>query len=526
MEKTIHAVAVLLLLLVLALFLGLRARPIEKIQEARVAETAREMLENDDWLIPRMNGEIRLRKPPLAYWSTAIAYEAIGSVDEFSARISSVCFSVLTVLILFFWMRSELGADSAFVGALCLITNYIALRYFRSGESDAILLFFVVAACILVYRLLFSATTLRHVALLHLCMGFGFLAKGPAAVAIPLICSLLFAIKNRRFDILAKCLHPLGVVIFFVTAFGWYVLIYYKFPEQAIFWIRTEVDATFITGSHAQPFYWYVPRIFAFAAPWSVFIIPAAIWLYRTRPHGPVVKYASTWFVATFVLLSLNVNKQMQYALLLSPPLMVLIGAYLAGSKGGYARFNRYALFTLLALAILALPLLVHRLQGWNDIEIWDAALLVGGLSPWLAGKLLDRSKKSNHIPLLLACTVAALWLYGERHRYESREIFDVKNFAVAAREHTPLFIYERDNPAVSFYAQRIVPAVRTHDELQSLLVRHETINLAVKGSAPRWDTGLDATRVMGVGSFTLWKITREHRAAVKYDGKLAHKYY
>src|SRR3954463_10669978 len=53
---------------------------VSRTQEARVLEVAREMLgsETHNWLIPRVNGHIRLQKPPLAYWLTAVTYKALG----------------------------------------------------------------------------------------------------------------------------------------------------------------------------------------------------------------------------------------------------------------------------------------------------------------------------------------------------------------------------------------------------------------------------------------------------------------
>jgi 4-amino-4-deoxy-L-arabinose transferase-like glycosyltransferase len=49
----------------LASLFGSAERAIDKIQEARIAETSREMVVDKDWLVPHYNGELRLQKPPL-----------------------------------------------------------------------------------------------------------------------------------------------------------------------------------------------------------------------------------------------------------------------------------------------------------------------------------------------------------------------------------------------------------------------------------------------------------------------------
>src|SRR4029077_20290574 len=57
--------------------------PVQRTQEARVLEGAREMQGTGwrGWMLPHLSGTRRLRKPPLAYWLAAGAYE-IGGVSE------------------------------------------------------------------------------------------------------------------------------------------------------------------------------------------------------------------------------------------------------------------------------------------------------------------------------------------------------------------------------------------------------------------------------------------------------------
>lgn len=134
------ALAVLLVLLLPALLVGLDNRPVFKVQEVRVAETAREMLESGDWVVPRYNGDLRLQKPPLPYWLTAISYRLAG-VGEVTTRLPSVLFGLLAATLIWLWAQREIGLRAAANSALILVTSYIGLRYFRSGEADAPLLF-------------------------------------------------------------------------------------------------------------------------------------------------------------------------------------------------------------------------------------------------------------------------------------------------------------------------------------------------------------------------------------------------
>src|ERR1700733_3324408 len=70
------------------LLTAIGAPPVSRTQEARVLETARQMLGAGPhgWLIPMLNGHPRLEKPPLCYWMAAIAYKIAG-VSETVGRI-------------------------------------------------------------------------------------------------------------------------------------------------------------------------------------------------------------------------------------------------------------------------------------------------------------------------------------------------------------------------------------------------------------------------------------------------------
>ncbi|MEO5574259.1 MAG: glycosyltransferase family 39 protein [Gammaproteobacteria bacterium] len=507
------AVLILLVLIIQAFYWAPSAKPIDKVQEIRIAETAREMAASDNWIVPYYNGELRLQKPPLPYWLTAASYKIFGTVNEFSARFASATFAALTVFLLWWWINRALGLSSAVSTSIGFISSYIALRYFRSGEADAILLFFVTAACIIVYDLLFMKATLKRVLLLHLCMGLGFLAKGPAAIAIPLVTLLWFALKNRQFDVLKKCLHPAGLLILLVTGFGWYGLIFYTMPEQANLFVSGQIDSTFITGNHPNPFYWYIPHLFEFFAPWSVFIIPAAIWLYKTPSHPPAVNYAAAWFIATFIMLSLNVNKQVQYGLLLAPPLMILLGHYLASAAAGYARINKIILISLITVTALALVVIFFKWEGIQDFPAGKMLLLLTGcLLPFAVAKLLRYNEPTRYRELLLAGIMVSGWIYGQFHLYHAPGgKGDLKQFALAAKDYSPLFIYTEADPRLSFYIERVIPVMKDEQDMLPILDKFDTLYLITEGERFNPAGKIFITKIIGNEKFSLWKLTQKN---------------
>jgi len=98
-----HKVVVLHLAIVLSLtlvlfFHQLGRRALADPDEARYAESAREMLEMDEWITPKFNYENRLDKPILFYWFLMTAYKLVG-VTEFAARLFPALFAVVGVVL-------------------------------------------------------------------------------------------------------------------------------------------------------------------------------------------------------------------------------------------------------------------------------------------------------------------------------------------------------------------------------------------------------------------------------------------
>src|SRR5512133_3774935 len=81
---------------------GISVAPLDD-HEAYVSVTAREMITNHEYVIPTMNGEYRIKKPPLQYWLVVGAAKLTGHIDEFTTRLPSALAAILmTAAILYF----------------------------------------------------------------------------------------------------------------------------------------------------------------------------------------------------------------------------------------------------------------------------------------------------------------------------------------------------------------------------------------------------------------------------------------
>jgi hypothetical protein len=223
------------------------------------------------------------------------------------------------------------------------------------------------------------------------------------------------------------------------------------------------------------------------------------------------------------MILSLNVSKQIQYALLLTPPLMILIGHYLNTSAEKYAVVNRIIFGILLTLAGLLMTAVIVKWGATDNPGLWQLALLAGGaVLPFLMARLLDYEGATHYRALLLAGIIASTWIYGQRHWYNAagQDGFEIKQFSLQARAYAPLFIYEKASSRVSFYAGRVVPVIKGSQEIPPLVDKAGQLYLVVRSENPPWDsqvtTAVTATKLAENNRFSLWKFMHKDQQATK----------
>jgi 4-amino-4-deoxy-L-arabinose transferase-like glycosyltransferase len=425
-------------------------------------------------------------------------------------------FGLLAAMLLWAWMSRAGGARSGANSALVLVASFIGLRYFRSGEADAVLIFFVSSACLLGFDILQGRRDGQRPLLFGLALGLGFLSKGPAALAIPLLTLALMALIDKRAGRLqaraGDFFSVAAISLLLFTALGWYAWIIWRFPDIAQQFFAKQVDETFVSGTHAKPLWWYLAHWFEFFAPWGVLIIPAGWMACRRGSRGlpPLVRFAWVWLAVVLVLLTATVNKQTQYALLLAPPLALVVGHYLAEADGGFARANRL-LFGLFCIAAAAG--VVVALRKSTDIPL-ALAWLALPITPLLLRRLLREQLPSAPV-LLVAGVTAMAYLYSEAYLSNEPHKVAAQTLLATAAQHAPLYQLRTvlNDGALSFYAGRVVPPADAA-EIARLLQAQSEIWLIGAGLPEL--PGLDAQIEMKVDDLTLYRLQRKAPAGAK----------
>jgi 4-amino-4-deoxy-L-arabinose transferase-like glycosyltransferase len=313
------------------------ARDVWPPDEPRYIRVAQEMVEDGNWLVPRLNGTLYTQKPPLFFWLLAISASAFGSWDRLVMIVPSICGAVgcLWVMLWFGAMsgRRGTGIRAAWILAGCLPFLFTA----QLVRMDILLACTVAVAIACVFRLLVVGAKPPGTVLagLYGALAAGTLIKGPVAVALPALATIVWLAREGGWRRLRQLRLEWGVPIYVGLVLAWAVpaaveagpaYVWHVLVEQSIGRVSGE-----LSGSHPQPWYFYLIAFPWMALPWLPFFAASAF--VRAPEGGPAVERQAlslwwSWWVTTFVFFSLAAGKLEIYLLPLFPAMALITACF------------------------------------------------------------------------------------------------------------------------------------------------------------------------------------------------------
>jgi 4-amino-4-deoxy-L-arabinose transferase-like glycosyltransferase len=479
----------LLLIVIFSLLLGfqLGRPPLANPDEGRYAEIPREMLATGDWVTPRLDGVNYFEKPPLLYWTVAVAQAVFGPA-EWVVRLTPAVCALGGILLTYAAARRFHGRMAGVIGSGVLGTS---LLYFGTGRFLVLdmMVSVLMAATLVCFlcgvfeppgrkrRLLFYGLY-ASAALATLTKGFiGFLVTG----AVMFLWLLVFNQWKRL-----RPLHlPTGLLLFLALALPWHVLAAQRNETWAHRYILFEHWERFTTTQHGrvQPWHFFLWILLAGLFPWTPFLFrgvrDAVRGGWAKRDENAVGWFLLVWIGFVLAFFSISQSKLPAYILPVFPAVAVLIGASLArvvrdGTVRLRGEFLGYAAFCALlgvaiAVAVLKPGLIRDASQAaaLRPCGIALAALLLAAATvvPQFA------AKRGARIGLVAVGGVAALFLLllstatGEIQKPGTKAL--ALRVRAAARPEDRVVHFGEFFHDFTYYARRLVDVAGTKGELE-----------------------------------------------------------
>ncbi len=303
--------------------------------EGRYAQIPKEMLANDAWVVPTLQGEPYLDKPPLMYWLVALSYKAFGVTPEAARLVPALCVH-LTILAVYLLGRRSLGERGAFWAALLLSVAPGFVCIARLLLLDGLLTLCVTVSVLCGFEAVRTGTFRRGWWLAAaVASGLGFLTKGPIAemlLFVPLWCFAWLNVSTAR-------VRWYWYAAFFAIVIGvnlpWYVAMYREQPQFLghFFW-QHNVMRFLQPFDHLQPIWYYVPILLAGLLPGTILFV--AYFRGLMRADGRVSVAGGFWLLAGLwcvFFFSCSGSKLPTYILPAYPFLCLALGEFVARTR-------------------------------------------------------------------------------------------------------------------------------------------------------------------------------------------------
>ena len=519
MTKDISRRGLLLLLLaaVLIWFGNLEYRKLIRPDEGRYAEIPREMVASGDWTTPRLNELKYFEKPPLQYWATAVAYEVFGE-HQWTSRLWTALTGFAGILLAWFAGTRLFGREAGIYAALLLGSSMLYAMMAHINTLDMGVTFFItlgIFSLLLAQREEHDMQRRNWMLLAWAALALSVLSKGLMGLVLPGAALFLYSVFNRDIRIWTRMHWLSGLLVFFLIATPWFVLVMRANPEFFHFFFIHEHLERFTTKVHGrfQPWYYFVPILLLGMLPWTPLMFDALLRSWRSGRQKlkefSAVRFLLVWTVFIYVFFSISDSKLPSYLLPMFPPLALLMGKRIAETSS-----RRLFWLTVPALAVVATLLgiipFAARMSADTPLQQqmygnYSAWLLVAA-ALWLVGTaaalwLLRREKKMAAVIVLAFSSLAAAQLATSGYNAIAPE----RSSYILADAIRPLvkpdvpfysvFCYEQTLP---FYLKRTFTLVDYQDEMAfGIEMEPERWIPSADQLARRWSTQAEAYAIV-----------------------------
>ena len=415
--------------------------------ESRNLATAQEMVRYGNYLLPTLNGEPRLEKPPLPTWIAAgIEHIIPGNlvVHRYAAGLAATMMALFLFLLV---TRLTRNKGVGLVSSLVMATTINVILMGRTATWDVYSHSFMSGAIyFMVVALQEKGAQWKYFLLSGLFIGLSFLSKGPVSWYTLLLPFLISYIIVYRSGLSGKMWAATGMILVaLAVSFWWYGYTYF-FHQDFTVGIAQKEAANWL-NYNVRPWYYY----WQFAAEggiWALFWITAIVYFFINKKtvYQKEYQFSFIWFVVSLVALSIIPEKKTRYLLPLLIPGALVIGFYMyqmiVAVKTKFEkvifRINTIAISIILFALPIALYIFFFRTNQVSLFLFILATACSWGLCAFILQALFDR--KGIHAASIFIGFIVTMMLISAIY------LIPIGNMFINEERHSIRLIHENED--------------------------------------------------------------------------------
>lgn len=378
----------LLFLFCLVLFLIHLNYLFPDIMEARNFVTAREMVDDGNWIFTTINDVPRYQKPPLPTWLSAGMALIFGTDSLWALRFPAALSSVILVWFFFKLVYSETeNKKLASLATLILTTTFLVLFIGKRAEWDIYSYNFGLIGIYFFYLTFKNSNKeFLNFSLAGIFLGLSFMSKGPTAwyvIGAPFFIAywLTYGFPKIKWK---GWLWMVSLAL--LIGLSWYAYIYMYDKDNLLQIIGVESNARV---NHEVK---SVERYLSFPVQmgvWAIFSVVSLIFPFvkKKTDYPRPYKFFFWWTILCLILLSIIPSKKERYLFPMMIPLAATTGFYLYALISSQDRKQwenivakiSFGLIGLVGLAVPVILFIVFKIQfGFYSVALSLVSVLTG----------------------------------------------------------------------------------------------------------------------------------------------------
>lgn len=391
MENTLHRYSyihygIIFVVCFFSFFINNQIIPAD-LMESRNLVTAQEMVKYGNYLLPTMNGEPRLEKPPLPTWISAVI-EHITPKNLVVQRCAAGV--VATIMVIFLYLivsRLTRNKQCGLIASLILATSYNVIMMGRTATWDIYTHSFMLGS---IYFLIVAfeekGSQWTNFILAGLFAGLSFLSKGPVSLYALFLPFLVSFIITYRPSWEGKKAALITMILLALIVSGWWYVYTYIFHQDFAVDIAEQESSSWL-NHNVRPWYYYW-KFPAEAGIWALFWVTAIAYFFMNKKaiYYKEYKLAFIWFLASLVLLSVIPEKKTRYLLPLLIPGAILTGLYIYQMISGIKTKTEMIFFRsnaiIISTILIALPVALY-FSFYIENPVSFPVMIISAICSW-----------------------------------------------------------------------------------------------------------------------------------------------
>ncbi len=454
------------------------------IMEARNFITAREMVQDNHWILTTMNGEPRYEKPPLPTWITAVFGSILGFDSNLSLRLPVAFITILLVVYLYkFSLKLGLSGLNSLQNGLIAITSFYIYFAGRDNQWDMYCHSFMIVSIYYLWEILrIRKNPFKNAVIGAVFLAFSILSKGPISLYALLLPFLIaygwvyrYSFRNERKHILAILLYTiLGIF----TGISWTTYVHWADPETFASMAKVETSRWVNDYNSKSVFYYW--SFFTQSGIWTLAAFLGLLYPYMKSRVSNIKAYQFTliWTLASVILLSIIPEKKTRYLLPVLIPLALNTGFYInyltCGTKKKIDRILGNISLGLVGIVGIVYPAVLYFFfkDSIYSQKVWvimsSVAMFISGvlICYYLTKTIFD---KAFYMVVVVQCVVIAFIFPLSKSFLHNSNYKSVEDLKRVLNKNIELYTFNSMTPEIVWEYGKKMPVINEYELAEKL---------------------------------------------------------